>query len=513
MYLFCCGLGKDCDDLHNITHSKLLDYHYQIMDSSTLTFGAELEFALAWSRTLDPDDDCETFFEYTDRMNDYWDSTGCFDFAGSPEGFDMNYAYNEVVSKWAMFDDIVATLTEAGIDAYTNPFDGLDLPAQDITRWFVEDDFTVCGPRHSKYEWHSFDIVSPRYAFTEENVRVVKKVCDLVKNKYRTYNDATSGLHIHIGNGEIGFELPVLKKFISIIWAFEPQLDTIHPPYRRNSKYGKSMRDGCRMSCNWLDAYGIKPTALEGLAMINMKTDIPSLITLVSSEYHCKSGVYNLGGLRNLARGSALGATKPTIEFRQHKGTLGSEEVEMWLRTVMGIVIYAHNVHPTDLAALLDVTKQETWQRTGDRRDEEREAEMGPTLAEKGFTVTNLFRQIDLEQSATYYSEDKLYRQNGDLKGLLSHCVNFIDGTISKRQDLVPFHTTWEYETTLDPNSEAYKTAHAMRKRWETLRKYEIVSEEIRGEKVDHDLHSDKWPKHTTKVEGYTPDELKDDLC
>lgn len=258
------------------------------------------------------------------------------------------------------------------------------------------------------------------------------------------------------------------------------------------------MRDDSLMSRTWLKAYGIKPTALDGLTIINRKTDIPSLITLVSSHPDPRSGVYNLGGLRKLAQCVARGSSKPTIEFRQHKGSLDSEEVVMWLRTLVGIVTYAHNVHPTRLKVLLDVAKQETWQRMGDGRDQQREAEMGPTLAEKDFTITNLFRHIGLEQSANYYSENKLHPQDGDLKTVVLPRVTFTDGTTSRRKELVPFHTTWEYETTLDPDTEAYQTAHAKRKMWESFRKTEILSE-IMGEPVSYDLHSDNWPKHTTK--------------
>lgn len=145
------------------------------MDPSALTFGVELEFALAWSKILDSNDDRKTFFEHTDRMNDYWNHIARHDVVGGPEEPDTDDLYNETVSKWAVYHDIATTLTEAGIDAYSNPFDSIDLSAPDTTRWFIDDDYTVSGPKNSKYKWHSIEIASPKYAFTEDNVRVVKK--------------------------------------------------------------------------------------------------------------------------------------------------------------------------------------------------------------------------------------------------------------------------------------------------------------------------------------------------
>lgn len=75
--------------------------------------------------------------------------------------------------------------------------------------------------------------------------------------------------------------------------------------------------------------------------------------------------------------------TKKTIEFRQHTSRLDAEEMVMWIKTVVGLVEFARDVHEVEFTKLMLEF-----------------AEVGP----EEFTVVQLLRKIGLTEQARYYS-------------------------------------------------------------------------------------------------------------
>lgn len=61
----------------------------------------------------------------------------------------------------------------------------------------------------------------------------------------------------------------------------------------------------------------------------------------------------------------------PTIEFRQHEGTLNPDDVVQWIKTVVGIVNYVDTESDANVDALLERVRDEKWVKQGDGKDNE----------------------------------------------------------------------------------------------------------------------------------------------
>lgn len=484
-----------------------------------LTFGIELEFALAYipdhTGHSDPKETRQLHFPPSDEEVSYYNDEVAlkshygFDNSDAPQKF-----FNKTTRGWAIRRHISESLNAAGIPAYPKPRTYEN--TTDLTKWQVADDRSVRGPVESEYEWLDVELISPTYEFTQQKTETVLKVCKIVTSTYLTYNGETSGLHIHIGRGDAGFKFRFLRDFLRFIWAFEPQIDTLHPPYRRNGQYGTAMRDTSLLSLDWFSRYGKTPSAMEGVAAIGRERNIPSILTLTAEKYDPKDGVYNLGGLLSLVFKHPPGSFKPTIKFRQHRGTLQGDEVIAWLHTLKGIITWITNAHALHLGALLDVAKHEKWQRMGDGYDAEREREMGPTLAEYGFTVIDLFKHMELYEAANYY-KNKLYRHDRELRHVAEEQVRFVDGTRTSRVQVVPYHTTWDHHLQQywkrDSGNAMFKHKEKMRRNWESLRQIQITVGEVGSEESGFDLDLDDkiWPGHLTKQVRITPKPVFED--
>jgi hypothetical protein len=307
--------------------------------------------------------------------------------------------FNMFMAEFGIYRHITKTLNDNGYLAW-NECGGGHSPFG--PHWTVTNDLSVKGPEATPYTWFQIEVISPKLDYTPESIETVKEVADLLAATYKTYNDHTSGLHIHIGREHDGFPFPVIRDLNQFLWAFEPQLDTLHPLCRRNAQFGQAMRDASNLAIRHFKAFGQWPTVSEGLASISKAKVSLAVLNLTRHHRHPKIGVYNQDGLIQLAEGSR-GYYKPTIEFRQHIGTLDSKAVAVWLKTVAGIVNFIRGVDPLSFHELISITEQEEWQKLGDGLNDERQSAMGPILAENGFTAIDLLEKIGLQESANYY--------------------------------------------------------------------------------------------------------------
>jgi len=141
---------------------------------------------------------------------------------------------------------------------------------------------------------------------------------------------------------------------------------------------------------------------------------------------------------------------KPTIEFRQHEGTLDATETINWIKTVVGIVDFCVNAPTAAVYKLLEVVKLETWERLGDGHDAEREAQFGPILADRSFTAIHLLQALKLWGPALHYAQ----------KGLFKHEIE--EGTKEKTNK-------WDHQKQLSRDPAVQTQQIKLRKAWEAL--------------------------------------------
>ena len=209
-----------------------------------------------------------------------------------------------------------------------------------------------------------------------------------------------------VGNSDKSFDTKTLKALVAFLWAFEPQLNSIHPERRQNGQWAGSMRESSRFAREYLKTHGHRPHPLTGVIhFLNFKSTVELVEQAnYSDEYETtfKFSAYNLQGMYDRAMGVA---GKATIEFRQHEGTLSSEAILNWIKTVVGIVDYIRRVDDSTLLNLLKIVENETWEKLGDGEDAEREETLGPILAESKFTISDLLSTIGLHGPASYYKD------------------------------------------------------------------------------------------------------------
>lgn len=105
-------------------------------------------------------------------------------------------------------------------------------------------------------------------------------MCDLITKTYVTDVNTTTGVHVHVSAGlTTSFRLKTLQKLFAFLWAFEPQLDSLHPENRHNNNiYAKSLRDGTAFVERWYKDWGQVPTLKQGIVELLKKDKMEDLL-------------------------------------------------------------------------------------------------------------------------------------------------------------------------------------------------------------------------------------------
>jgi hypothetical protein len=305
----------------------------------------------------------------------------------------------------------------------------------------------------------------------------VADVVSLLVANFGIHINVSMGLHVHCGDSDRSFDLVTLSKLVSFCWAFETQLNSLHPAARQDQPWAASMRESSVYALQYEAKYGRRPNPLTGVIHFLNSESIREAVRHASGidqvdKRTYKFNQYNFSGTHHRAKGGK--DSKATIEFRQHEGSMSAIAIIQWIKTAVGIVNYIQHIDNRSLTDLLRIVERETWEKLGDGKDAAREAKYGPILAESGFTVVHLLRHMHLFGPATYY--------NSRWKKL------------DKKARMVPTsQIEWEYENTAIPGSDEYKRLDRLREIWEQNR---IVSAAQPPGGWKFDPNHLAWPKH-----------------
>ncbi|KAF8858070.1 hypothetical protein BDZ45DRAFT_406063 [Acephala macrosclerotiorum] len=176
---------------------------------------------------------------------------------------------------------------------------------------------------------------------------------------------------------------------------------------------------------------------------------------------------------------------KPTIEWRQHEGTIDAERVTTWVETVVGIVNFACHAPRQDLHTLLSMAANEHWEKLGDGQDRKRERKMGAIIAESWFKAADLFEWMGLTKFADFY-RDRTY-------------------IIEKFCAAEPYARwiTWDYEKKdIILSKEEKESLHVRRELFDCLRKMKLDE----NSDIKFDPNDPFWPPHQDQKEGMAQD-------
>lgn len=353
-----------------------VEEEWQLLPNETyppLTFGVEIEFAVAtldpYDRNLQPEDTRVAYF------------------------LDVN-EYREIWTHENIYSHIANTLTNAGIPAVADQLSDSTWSPGDNNLWVVKKDHSVLAKTTA---W-GIEVASPILIFNSESLRLVEKVYEVLASKYRLEVNDSTGLHVHVGNGDLGFEFPCMQRLAGILWTFDAQISTIHSEYRRErSQYCANFRTRSVLRST-LDneLIGLEPKvrekslakslALRGIHNIFQTTTstlkLRELMTPCSTAFALGScGSYFIGNVNNTMESGAV-RYKPTVEFRQHVSTLDSKKIHHWIGLCVRLVSVACNIDHSRLTSFLKAHMQKSV---------------------KEFPLGSMLREFGLDEDAEYY--------------------------------------------------------------------------------------------------------------
>lgn len=266
---------------------------------------------------------------------------------------------------------IFDTLTKGGTPMVLFPdelnFKGKSL--QDFNKWGIEKDLSI-RPRFKLLTWNEEKQASTTLTQVELISRVLKdelasfeeirSVCNRLHAGFQTYTDKSTGYHVHVGNGEDGFTLSALKALASILVAFEPFINQIHPVSRVRSRSGNS-NPFCKL-LSASDGFGGASSTKERLYQIHLAKSTTALVQLINSQVrgaaigslHGVSRMFSYNFTNLLSTPEPGLAFKPTVEFRQHAGTTDPEAINNWVTFAIHLVKFSQTASSVMLDKLLE---------------------------------------------------------------------------------------------------------------------------------------------------------------
>lgn len=116
----------------------------------------------------------------------------------------------------------------------------------DVFSFFdVHDDWSIDTPEPYLA---SVEISTPVLADTARSSEMLRYVVNLLTSSFLMTVNPSCGLHVHVGQGEDGFSYDALRRITSLLWAADPFLRMLHPPWRAVSAHCAGIRDFSRLA-------------------------------------------------------------------------------------------------------------------------------------------------------------------------------------------------------------------------------------------------------------------------
>ncbi|QSZ29885.1 hypothetical protein DSL72_004403 [Monilinia vaccinii-corymbosi] len=343
-------------------------------------------------------------------------------------------------NEWSIYAHIKRTLSSIGL-----PTEPGQTARSKFATWDVTTDISIQPPRapspkftkaHADWKTYTYipiEVRTPAYYYSEDALRDVRDFCRVMRRTYLTTLNESCGLHVHVGYGTAGFALPHLRRFATLLHAFEPQLESLHPDHRIDDRnvHCSSVRRATYGQWRFRQEHGREARVLESMAALMRCATRDGFREALGSEgaagafsYVAGTGAWNFERMGTETR-ERLGGVPDTIECRQHEGSLDPDEVVNWVRTVVGLVVYTRDPDALAFRALLGRVRGEMWVK---RCPSVREVGVGrylpratlyrPVFGQEWCGLVGLLRVLGLEAPAAFYEKR---RGRGLVEGVYRH--------------------------------------------------------------------------------------------
>ncbi len=272
-----------------------------------------------------------------------------------------------------------------------------------------------------------------------------------------------------------------MKNLLIFCWSFENQLDTLHPPHRQDNMYCLGLRSQCAMVFDFFGKWGSIPSLFQGIVEFAKCKDMITLLKAGSSCRQSKMMTCNVVNALNFCRFPNDVGLKPTVEFRQHEGTLDGERIVKWVKLLIGIVQRLEEIHPESLLDLFSQVQNETWEKTDQEGiNSANQSQFGPVPAESSFTMIDLLEWMGLDESADYY-RDRLFFVKGKPKTPLRPGFIFEKNEADAIPNRAPADSKAAFES--------------LQRIWHSMMLVSASAQEVDGVQVDFNPHDPLWPR------------------
>ncbi|KAH7418971.1 putative amidoligase enzyme-domain-containing protein [Cadophora sp. MPI-SDFR-AT-0126] len=344
--------------------------------ASSITFGVETEFNLAFlyddefvadqaeTRVID----ASLAEEVIRHKRSFY---GFIPNEPIPENIREEFRFN--VKKRSMLYNIRDKLRSIGSPAEIHS--AVDPPSV----WEICYDESLEAPEETPYCWLPMEIKSPALPFTPASLELVKEVCALIDSTYITNTNRPTGVHVHISAGKTPLDFHTMQKLYVFLWVFEPQMSTLHPTHRQKK-------------------WGDPPSILQGIAEFYKCQNLESLLNKAMCCARSKFTAFNSRIALCWVKEPHC-SHKPTVECRQHEGTLDGERIIQWIKFLAGLVQSLETISSESFTELLEHAQNEKWEKTDKDKaaHDENQAEFGPIPAESTLTIIDILEYLGLK--------------------------------------------------------------------------------------------------------------------
>ncbi|KAK7936171.1 hypothetical protein PG985_001666 [Apiospora marii] len=210
------------------------------------------------------------------------------------------------------------------------------------------------APLEKQLSWTGLELVSPAMRDEPASYQELEQVVDLLKARCRILVNITCGLHVHAAFGLDPIPFAGLKRCAALLFAMDPVVAEIHPRHRRDNTFARPIRTQSNAAMGWTAHDAVEAFAESEhnqFGWLRYRDPLPNtpIGHAVREILACPSpgpvcwllATTFTKGNYDFARFASSKNRNPTLEFRQHEGTVDAKRMSAWARFCTGILRYA----------------------------------------------------------------------------------------------------------------------------------------------------------------------------
>ncbi|KAK1967769.1 hypothetical protein LY78DRAFT_655972 [Colletotrichum sublineola] len=211
-----------------------------------VSFGVELEFFVAFilEGEPDPDEDIKGQLQPLITVPVNWEQTTEQSRRSGVPG-----RIHEPKTPY-VYSCIERALADAGLPAmsdreeYGEPGSAQAIHGKQVMSSFrLVDDVSLHADHVDGYHWQRVELNSPAMYDMQLSYNMLRVAVSTITTNFRCRVNPSCGFHVHVGAGPTQrIDARTLRQFAALLWAADPVISRLHPPWRSATLYSQSAR-------------------------------------------------------------------------------------------------------------------------------------------------------------------------------------------------------------------------------------------------------------------------------